>query len=447
MERMDDFVHYAGNENTNDAASIASSDVSFTSTMNFEHEPFEVFQSKVAELCKEKWPRLSTDAFTITRMEGGSFNRIIALQVDTSKTQLPWIQRHARNFIKKVCSNPGRKSAIREYVLRIPRFEYAWVEHDIAVLLFLADKNIPVPKITSFTLSSNNAIGSPYTIQPRLPGQPKTGLDLTIPQRISLARDLGSALAEMSQLRSSCPGSLDPAGILNGSSHFQTLRFQCPLRNSFRPGSGEPFTPSAPQSVYDFLVSQIARQRAYDLTLHREATNPWKGLGKITDELNKMGLFHDDTYYLTHMDLMPRNILVNVTSPTTARLSGIMDWDEAVFAPAFLNCCPPSWLWDFEGDEDLDEKVANETPADPEVQAVKKAFEDAVGSQYLTYAYSTEYRLARTICLLAITGLHSNDETYMARDVIDEWNEMKPECQVPGIWDFDSDDELDENDE
>ncbi|CAO2656527.1 Nn.00g053300.m01.CDS01 [Neocucurbitaria sp. VM-36] len=441
MERMDDISNSVGCTNTNDSASIASSIVSITSTENFEHEPFETFQGKVAELCKQKWPRLATDAFTITHMDGGSYNRVVAVQIDTSKKQLAWIQRHARNLVKKVCSNSGRKSQIQEYVIRMPRFEHAWVEHEIALLLFLAEKNIPVPKITSFSLSSSNPVGTPYTIQPRLHGKPvqEANSDLNIQQRISFARDLGSALAEMAKLRSSCPGSLDPTSILNGLSAPHFLRLQCPPRNAFRAGSDEPFTPATYQSVYNFLTSQLARQREYDLTLNRETINPWKPLRLITDELNKMGLFHDNAYYLTHMDFEPRNILIDTTSSTTARLSGILDWDEAVFAPAFMNCRPPSWLWDFEGDEDLDESLANVTPTDPDLHAVKKVFEDAVGPQYLAYAYSTEYRIARGICRLAITGYHSNDELDLAQDLVDEWNEMKPECRVPGLYDYEDD--------
>jgi hypothetical protein len=135
------------------------------------------------------------------------------------------------------------------------------------------------------------------------------------------------------------------------------------------------------------------------------------------------------------MDLEPRNIIINVTSPTTASLSRILDWDEAVFAPSFTNCKPPSWLWDFEGDDDeqLDECVASVTPQDPDLAAIKEAFEEAAGEEYLKHAYTPEYRIARNICRLAITGFHSNDEYEQGEKVIKEWNEMYPELKVGSV--------------
>ncbi|KAF1842801.1 uncharacterized protein K460DRAFT_289421 [Cucurbitaria berberidis CBS 394.84] len=308
---MDRFIN--NHDTIDDAASIAVSEISTTSTEMFEHEPFETLQTKVIELSKKMWPRLATDAFRVTRMEGGSYNRVLGIQVDSSKKQMSWILRHAQKLAQKVCPSSGRNSQLHEFVIRIPRYEHAWVEQEVAILSFLAGTKVPVPKIKFLSLSSDNP-------------------------RIAFARELGSALAEM---------------------------------------------------------------------------------GK--------GIFKDVTYSLAHMDFEPRNILIDITSPGTAHLSAILDWDEAVFAPSFVNCRPPSWLWDFEGDEDLDEALANVAPTDSDLQAVKTAFEDAVGPE--------------NICRLAITGFHSNDDYEMAEKVIEEWNEMEPEHKVRGLFDGEDDDD------
>ena len=421
----------------NDSASIASSDVSTTSTEMFEHEPFETFQIKVAELCQKEWPNLSKDSFTITRMDGGSYNRVINIQVDGSRYQASWLERQVRWFLRTFCPGMLRKTELRDYVLRIPRMEHAWVEHEVSILKFLAATSIPVPRINTFSFSTENPIGSRYTIQPRVPG--KSVIDvysgLNTQQRISFARDLGSALKEMSKIQSPSPGTLNPDSILAGSSETQLLRLQCPPRNAFRQ-TNEPFVAATPKTVQEFLMSQFARQRAFDLTLNRKFLNPWKPFTAIIQHLHTFGFLDDNIYALTHMDLEPRNMLIHITSPTTATLSAILDWDETVFAPTFMNCRSPYWLWNFEeSDDEPEEADANDIPEDVDLAAVKKSFEDAAGEDYCKLAYTLEYRIARDITRLAIMGIWSNMDYDDAKEILKEWNAAYPRLEVCGIFD------------
>jgi hypothetical protein len=417
-----------------DLVSIASSEISATSTEMIGHEPFSTFQSKVVSLCKNNWPNIATDAFEVRHMEGGSFNRIVAVRVDASKTRSPWFKRHAKNFLYTLCPSQKRKSAIREYVVRIPRYEHAWVENEVATLLFLATTDVPAPKIKSFDLYTDNPIGSRFSIQPRLPGKSveETYLDLTTAQRLSFAHELGTALKALSNIRSPCPGVIDPASILDGSAALRILQLQCPPRNAQHSTSTESFDHSAPTLVYDFMVSQLARQRTRDMSLHRPNIAIWTKFFHIVDVLNKEGLFQDNEYYLTHMDFEPRNIMLSTSSPDKASLSGILDWDESVFAPVFLSCRAPSWLWDFEGedDEELDEAVAHKDPEDDGLLAIKRAFENAVGEVWCVYAYKTEYRLARDIVGLAINGIRCNDDYDVAARVVKEWDELRSDSAV-----------------
>ena len=422
-----------------DAASIASSENSTTSTEEFEHEPFDTFQVKAVELCAKLWPHLSKDAFTITRMDGGSYNRVLGIQIDGSRRQAGWLMRQAQTILRTICPGVIRKSEIRDYVLRIPRMEHAWVEHEVSILKFLAVTSLPVPRIKTFSLSAENPVGSPYMIQPRLLGKSVVAVfdELNTSQRVSFAKELGSALKEMGKIQSPSPGTLNPDTILAGSSDTQLLRLQCPPRNAFRVSADLP-VPSTPQTVYEFFMSQFARQRAYDLTLHRDYLNPWKPFEAIIKHLHTMGHLKDSIYALTHMDLEPRNMLLHVTSPTTASLSAILDWDETVFAPAFTNCRPPFWLWDSEEDdaEDMDEADASITPEDADRAAVKKAFEEGAGEEYCKWAYTKEYRLARDIAKLSVTGFFSDMDFDVAEKVIKEWNEMFPHLKVCKISDF-----------
>ena len=140
-------------------------------------------------------------------------------------------------------------------------------------------------------------------------------------------------------------------------------------------------------------------------------------------------------------------MLLHVVSSTTASLSAILDWDETVFAPAFTNCRPPFWLWDREvdedeeDDEDMNEADAHVTPNDADRAAVKKAFEEGAGEEYCKWAYMKEYRLARGIAKLAITGFFSNMDYDVAEKIVKEWNEMFPNLKVCGISDFEEDED------
>jgi hypothetical protein len=424
---------YCTMDNT-DSVSIASSEISDTSTEMIGHEPFSTFQHKIFSLCKKNWPNLATDAYEVAHMEGGSFNRVVAVRVDASKTRSPWLKRHAKKVLHALCPSTTRQEQIREYVVRIPRYEHAWVENEVATLLFLATTDVPAPKIKSFDLSTDNPIGSRFSIHPRLPGKSveESYLDLTTSQRCSFAHELGTALKALSNIRSPCPGTLDPASILKGSSSLQILQLQCPPRNAQHSTATEFSNHSAPTSVYDFMISQFARQRTRDMFFHRPNIAIWTKFFHIIDVLNKEGLFEDNEYYLTHMDLEPRNIMLSTSSPFKASLSGILDWDESLFAPVFLSCRPPSWLWDFKGEneEELDEAVAHKDPEDEDLLAIKRAFENAVGQVWCAYAYKTEYRLARDIVRLAINGFRSNDDYDVAARVVKEWDELRPDSAV-----------------
>jgi hypothetical protein len=84
----------------------------------FEHESFDTFKSKVTKFCKKKGQRLPEDAFTITRMGGGSYNRIISIHVDESKRKKGFRQRLLRPNNKQIT----HMTQIPDYVLRIPRY-------------------------------------------------------------------------------------------------------------------------------------------------------------------------------------------------------------------------------------------------------------------------------------------------------------------------------------
>ena len=121
--------------------------ISQTSTVEFEHEPFDQYVSKVQQLCQDLWP-LAMEGFTIERLRGGSFNRIIGI-----------------TFL----SSTSNKE--ESFILRIPRFDEGQQEQEVAILRYVGEHtSLPVVDVVFADCTNTNPLGSPYVIQSRLAG-------------------------------------------------------------------------------------------------------------------------------------------------------------------------------------------------------------------------------------------------------------------------------------
>ncbi|RDL30653.1 uncharacterized protein BP5553_09998 [Venustampulla echinocandica] len=113
-------------------------------------------------------------------------------------------------------------------------------------------------------------------------------------------------------------------------------------------------------------------------------------------------------------------------SPTRPQaITGILDWDSALFAPPFICCSPPMWLWAWNGEDEEDEQLANNAPPTLELRKLKQLFEHAAGPIYRRFAYGTQYRLARKLIRFAIDGLQSNEDLTNADLLLAEWVEVQ----------------------
>lgn len=144
--------------------------------------------------------------------------------------------------------------------------------------------------------------------------------------------------------------------------------------------------------------------------------------------MNEMGFldpFKDEahSFCLTHYDLDPRNIMVDIHEDETLKISGILDWDLAMFAPKWVHCRPPMWIWNWLDGGSEDQRKANDTPSTEEQQELKELFEDLVGWEFKYCAYHTAYRLARTLFRLALYGFQSDHTIDDAEKMLQEWEE------------------------
>ncbi|KAK3936546.1 hypothetical protein QBC46DRAFT_418703 [Diplogelasinospora grovesii] len=147
-------------------------------------------------------------------------------------------------------------------------------------------------------------------------------------------------------------------------------------------------------------------------------------------------------FQLVHVDLFPRNIMVDPSS--TPMITGIIDWDEAVFAPAFVADIAPAWLWELpfteddgvteEGEEkpfvDLDKESferSTQIPPTPELQEVKRVWEEAVGRERVESATNPYAILARRFLKIVSYWVWPWWMNELYDETLKEWNKLRDE--------------------
>ncbi|KAK3323755.1 kinase-like domain-containing protein [Cercophora scortea] len=400
----------------------SSSVYSETSTLVWDHEAFDTFQSRVLDLAVTTlWPGTAVDDITVERLRGGGYNRIIGL-------------------------SRAHDDGQTHYILRIPRMDSARIENEVATLRFIQQRTrIPVPEVVAFDDTDDNCIGSPYTLQKRVPGTRLLSLFPTMShqERLKIAIELGGIYKQMLAVRSATPGIFVPSietpptasgfGVAPLQLADPILLGQLQAPRAIDTQLVKPYREGAPAvSVYEMLTTLFRAERERLLGRNNKDTFGTKLIdrfSRMASDLEAEGWLVNDRYTIAHWDLAPRNILVNPSGDQQAPLiTGILDWDCAILGPMFMTCEPPLWIWAWsDDDEDEDERIANDDPATPEARELKKVFENTAGPDYLRYAYQPAYRLARHLVRFAIEGVHSSQGLQGAEAMLDEWAEIRKE--------------------
>lgn len=121
-------------------------------------------------------------------MHGGGFNRIIGVSVTSNESP-----------------------AVSQYILRIPRFEAAQLDRDLAPLQLLRQQSeIKIPHVIKFDTTRCNVLESPYMTQARIPGSPLFPAypDMTHEMRCAIAKELGKVYSELHSIKSITAGRL-----------------------------------------------------------------------------------------------------------------------------------------------------------------------------------------------------------------------------------------------
>ncbi|KAJ9610292.1 hypothetical protein H2200_005069 [Cladophialophora chaetospira] len=412
------------------------SGVDATSTIVYDQESFSTFQVRVKKLVLETiWPGTNEDHVTVERLTGGGYNRIIGITRQIKHQ--PKDGKHCwpgKLIWKRFWSGAKRRrlhmSTPDEYILRIPRFEGARLDRDIAILQFIHRyTTIPAPTVLAFDVKSENPLKSPYMVQNRIKGTDLFHLfpKLAHEDRCRVARELGNILNQMLAVESSV------AGVVTFSEDQQNLNAPIYVANFPKVEPQETPVPycrgRTTRPVRELLTDIFEAHRA--VYIQKSPNSDFmpeimNSLCTMAAELESAGWLTNLPNCLAHLDFAPRNILADPASaPTEPIITAVLDWDSAVVGPIFMACTPPLWIWGWQDDDDEDERTANDEPSDPKNRELKHIFEEAAGKEYIHYAYEPVYRLARRLVRFAMENLRSGEDFPEKDEMLAEWASIR----------------------
>lgn len=359
----------------------------------------------------------------VERLRGGDYNRITGIT-------LPYT--HSRG--------------IQKLILRTSRSDEGRPDQESAVLDYLRQRSsIPVPEIIAKDVGYENALGKPYVIQNRISGSDLNSIwdTLSHTQKCTIACELGKVLKNLLSLESLIPGTIEampPGDDLAHGPIIVPFEMRDPgeglIEEPVQETSSNTGTFPIGQTTGDFLKHRFGRWKAYALERPFDRiTNLFTDLLDTVTEMDDLGLFDTGMHCLCHVDLHSRNIMAEVQSNDSIKITAILDWDEAIIAPKFVNCQPPWWLWEEEGDERVDEdgvfpwpyelEAAKDFPSTPEKKELKSLFEEHAGPQWRALAYDELSRLSRGLFVLAKEGLPASEHFKAAERILREWKILR----------------------
>lgn len=438
--------------------------MSQSSASMFGEEPYKTFQYKVALICSQhfKFREVITE-----HMKGGSYNRVVGVKVVPSSPRPDKSPPRKRMRLIRDSSHRGGSSQSlqdqfsframlqrfqkpREYIFRVERLRQTnyGTLHDVAVLKFVRkNTKLPIAKVIGWDDSYDNVLESPYMVQERLPGTNLSSIwfDLTQDQLSSALQQVMNAQRQLHAIKSDRGGVLRPLNnrIKRTKSLIQQVdRFDVNLPR-FAPEDITPTPPSKAETNYEFLLELMDRVASrYSNCITPELQQ----LRKIILALRSRGFLLDtDQFHLVHSDLYPRNILVETPTENSIKISGIIDWDAAYtyFAPAFFAYRPPAYFWanllkSSSGDvRDPPEQNALLEPPTPAMKLLKDQFMREAGRDWLRYALTPEYAIARRLFSFLLLTERTVQDWEEAEDIAVAWKQLHPDDDLKVDYGFD----------
>ncbi|CAI6331457.1 unnamed protein product [Periconia digitata] len=422
----------------------AASETSTVAYEHLDHEPWETFQHKVAQLAHSIFPEASK--IDIERMKGGSFNRVVGVTVHARTQNI--FARLVGCFKRRFYSK--KLNVAKKYVLRIARdIEDSDVEQEVAVLNMLAAKlSLPTSKVFKYDTSTDNVLEKPYMIQTRLEGQllSDIGKDLNLKQWESVIKNIISLNDQITAFESSSSGEIAKDNIsATPQSAVSIDKFHVPRKGMTSREFTKPSTwPSQPQSVMSSMLEQCERWREYQNSKGSNWDHIWDGFSAIIRSLDERG-FLDGSFSLAHGDFKGYNMLCTIQNESTVEITGVIDWDFAMFVPKFLAFRGPFWLWLDDGTPshvyDLEGSATIEPTGEREC-ALKSIFMAGASDEWKKFAFAPEAILARRMFVILKDGIFGPWAVDEVAAIIQEWIALHPEDNIPVEETHSSDEEM-----
>ncbi|KAI0007802.1 kinase-like domain-containing protein [Xylariaceae sp. FL0662B] len=414
---------------------------------------------KIRELCEKVWPDVDHDKTEIEEIKGGGWNKIFAITI-------------------------SKGDVTQQYILRIPRVDFD-LKQSAPILKDLwhrTQNTLTVPELIHSDSTDNNPLNYPYMILSRIPGRNLADVypNLSHSQKLVVSRKLGVLYRQMHSITNPRAGlmrapseddeasgsftSLTPFG-LNTDSMIKDDQVEVLLPNDML--TRDTLRKDLPGlSTKDILLLTFTRRKLYstycdfkwELDIEEQAI-------EVILDMAEDGLLDDNTICLWHTDLFPRNIMVDVeTNPEDPIITGVIDWDDAAFAPRFVASRPPDWLWDseafkshnkttergivVEGEEDNEDKEEDNDdtesgsdeepleavqPQTSDALEIKETFDSSAGEAYIKGAYEPRFAIARRLLRHSLFPQWEYDILEKLEAEIDHWKALKAaDCREDG---------------
>jgi hypothetical protein len=264
VAEVDEFSHMEDHR-PDSRASDSNSDCdssSVASTIEFGHETFSTFQTKVSQIATAVFPHVDPSHITTEHMKGRSFNRVVGITIATpppKKFSLSWFRKLPGCFGRQKATVP------KKFVVRIPRYDSAGMDRDISVMEFVGPRlRFPIPATTSFELSDDSVFGKAWMLQPHLQGEQLSCVweTLNLAQKMSAAMQVTNLYHAIMNIMSPCAGNLvvgskTPLGSAPAVETFAVPRLEHKLGETFAPKSHT--FPAVPQTPLAHLREQCER--------------------------------------------------------------------------------------------------------------------------------------------------------------------------------------------
>ncbi|KAL8769048.1 MAG: hypothetical protein Q9209_004834 [Squamulea sp. 1 TL-2023] len=371
------------------------------------------------------------------------------------------VLQHGHNFQNCVYALTTPSTPEDKYVLRVPvdpdlREEDGVCEaiiNDAALLAYIADK-LPVPRVIAYSATGKNALGTPFTVQTRLPG---VSLDevydnLDHDEKLTIVDQYIGLLARIESIQFPASGTFAASQSVSTSTYSfsATLPHTLPHTiTSFKKGDDDfvqdPNTaincagPNLKAFVVSHVEGWIQKERKHsDQYQESSLTIPYyQKLLAMLDALEGDGAFEDkhQPIVLHHWDLEPRNIMV-LASSSGYQITGLIDWDDALALPRPLARQAPDWIWNcnfepFTGYLDTDHHPKTELQ---EANLALKEYYDekagmVLGDRYLNDAYG-QARWLRRIWTFAKGGVYSTWYWDLIKLLVEDWESQTAQLEL-----------------